>query len=292
MALVNDLEYDVVVIGAGAVGENVAERAVQGGLSTVIVEAQLVGGACSYWACMPSKVLLRSAAALRAAQSVAGSKEAVLGDLDVGAVLARRTSFTHDWNDQSQVDWLSGAGIDLLRGRAKLAGPKRVAVTARDGSTQHIAARHAVAVCTGSAASIPNIPGLAAIEPWTSEDATSASQPPASLAIIGGGVVAVEMATAYAGFGTQVTLLARSQLLADAEPFVGELVTAGLRDLGVDVRCEVSVVEVGSHSPSRSQLTLTDGEPVLAEKVLIATGRRPRTDQLGLESIDLEPGSG
>ncbi len=166
-------EYDVVVIGAGAVGENVADRAVQGGLSAVIVESELVGGECSYWACMPSKALLRAGAAVRAAQDVGGAAQAVTGSIDPRAVLRRRDQFTHEWDDDSQVEWLRGAGIDLVRGHGRLTGTRRVRVTGEDGAVTDLVARAAVAVCTGSAALLPDIPGLAEIAPWTSREATS-----------------------------------------------------------------------------------------------------------------------
>src|SRR2546428_3536748 len=152
-------QYDVVVIGAGSTGENVADRAVKGGLSAVVVEADLVGGECSYWACMPSKALLRPLEALAAARGVAGAREAVTGALDIAAVLARRDSFAAHWNDASQVKWLSDGRIDLVRGHARLAGERRVTVTGGIDLT----ARHAVAVCTGSRAAIPAIPGLAEV---------------------------------------------------------------------------------------------------------------------------------
>ncbi|HCM49557.1 MAG TPA: pyridine nucleotide-disulfide oxidoreductase, partial [Microbacterium sp.] len=126
-------EYDLVVIGAGPVGENVADRAVQGGLRVVIVESELVGGECSYWACMPSKALLRAGSVLRAARAVDGAKQAVTGNVDVAAALVRRTRMTHDWNDSSQVEWLESAGIDLVRGHARIAGRKRVEVTRPGG---------------------------------------------------------------------------------------------------------------------------------------------------------------
>ncbi|MGN6197739.1 FAD-dependent oxidoreductase, partial [Humibacter sp.] len=220
----SEIEYDVVVIGGGAIGENVADRAVQGGMRTVLVESELVGGECSYWACMPSKALLRSGALLRTARNVDGAKQAITGDLDVAAVLRRRDKVTSNWKDDGQVEWLNGANIDLLRGHARLTGPKRVEVTAADGEVTTIAAKHAVAVCTGSASMLPDIEGLIDADPWTSRDATSAQELPSSLAIIGGGVVAAEMATAYAGFGVDVTVIARSGLLGKNEPFAGELV--------------------------------------------------------------------
>ncbi|MBU4466034.1 MAG: NAD(P)/FAD-dependent oxidoreductase [Actinobacteria bacterium] len=281
--------YDLIVIGAGPVGENVADRAVQNGLSVVIVESELVGGECSYWACMPSKALLRSAAALRAARNLDGAKQAVTGELDVAGVLRRRTTMTHDWDDSSQVEWLDGAGIDLVRGHAVLHGVKQVAVSASDGTVTKLTARHAVAVCTGSAALLPDTPGLVDIDPWTSRKATSAQDIPASLAIVGGGVVAVEMATAYAGFGTKVTLVVRGTVLSTMEPFAGELVRASLEDLGVTVRTGVEVTEA-HRTDKNAVLSLSDGGRVVAEQVLVATGRTPRTTDLGLETVGLAPG--
>jgi dihydrolipoamide dehydrogenase len=195
------VEYDLIVLGGGAVGENIADRAVQGGLTAVIVENELVGGECSYWACMPSKALLRSAQVLRAARQVPGAAQAVTGDLDVQAVLARRDSFASNWSDKGQVKWLDSAGIALVRGHGRLTGPKQVTVTAYDGTITDLTARHAVAVATGSDAFIPDIEGLREAGPWTSREATSARSVPDSLAIIGGGVVGAEMATVFAAFG-------------------------------------------------------------------------------------------
>ncbi|MEJ1156145.1 NAD(P)/FAD-dependent oxidoreductase [Microbacterium marmarense] len=284
-----ELEYDLIVIGAGAVGENVAGRAVERGLRTVIVEAELVGGECSYWACMPSKALLRSAAALRAVSDLDGAKQAVTGTLDAAGVLRRRDAMTHEWDDSSQVKWLDGAGIDLVRGHAEFTGEKRVRVTADDGTVTDLVARYAVAVSTGSAALLPDVPGLKEIEPWTSREATSAQQIPNSLAVIGGGVVAVEMATAYATLGTAVTMIVRSELLGGMEPFAGEMVEASLKKMGVTVRAGVSATAAVREGDSAT-LTLSDGSAVSAEQVLVATGRTPRTGDLGLENIGLTPG--
>lgn len=283
-------EYDLIVIGAGAVGENVADRATQGGLRVAIVESELVGGECSYWACMPSKALLRAGSALRAARDVDGAAQAVTGGVDVAAALARRDRITHEWNDASQVEWLEGAGIDLIRGHARLQGRKRVLVTTPEGATVDLVAAHAVAVCTGSAALLPSVPGLAEIRPWTSREATSASSAPATLAIIGGGVVGCEMATAFASFGTHVTLIARSGLLGAMEPFAGELVHAALEEQGVTVLTGVDVASA-ARDDDAAVLTLSDGSSVRAEEVLVAAGRTPRTGDLGLDSVDLAPGS-
>lgn len=281
--------WDVIVIGAGAAGENTADRVVQGGLSAVIVESELVGGECSYWACMPSKALLRSGLALRAAQGVGGAREAVTGGLDTAAVFARRNAFTSNWNDAGQVSWLESAGIDLLRGRGRITGEKSVRVTAADGAELEITANHAVVVSTGSAALLPDVPGLAETRPWTSREATSAASAPDSLLIIGGGVVGTEMATAYASLGTKVTLVARSGLLGALEPFAGELVTAGLESLGVTILSGVSPARA-RRSGGLVVLGLDDGSEVTAAELLVATGRTPVTGDIGLESIGLTPG--
>lgn len=280
--------YDVIIIGAGAVAENVADRVVQGGLTAVLIESELVGGECSYWACMPSKALLRSGLALSAAKRLQGSAEAVTGGLDVSAVFARRNSFTHDWDDSSQVEWVHGAGIDLIRGHGRLDGEKRVVVTAQDDTETVVTARHAVVVATGSDPLLPDIPGLADVSPWTPREATSAQEAPASLAIIGGGVVAVELATAYASFGTLVTILARSGLLGGQEPFAGERVSAALRESGVVIKTGVQPSRVES-TDAGVDIHL-EGEIVSAEKVLVATGRAPRTTDIGLDSVDLPAG--
>jgi dihydrolipoamide dehydrogenase len=282
-------EYDLIVLGAGAVGENVADRAVQGGLTAVLVEHELVGGECSYWACMPSKALLRPAQALRAARQVNGAKEAVTGRLDVAAVLARRDSFTHDWNDDSQVGWAEGAGIAVVRGHGRLTAPKEVTVTTPDGGEVVLRARHAVTISTGSDAFIPDIDGLRDADPWTSRDATSAKATPDSLAIIGGGVVATEMATAYASFGTQVTLISRGGLLAGMEPFAGEMVAEALREQGVNVLLHTETTRVRRTGEGVTVET-GDGGTVTAGEVLVATGRTPRTRDIGLDAIGLTPG--
>jgi len=277
--------YDVIVLGAGSTGENVADYAQRGGLTAVLVESELVGGECSYWACMPSKALLRPVEARSDAQAVAGSREAVTGELDVEAVFARRDSFTSSWRDDGQASWVDGAGMALARGQGRLTGVRTVEV---DGVT--LTARHAVVVCTGSTAALPPIEGLADSRPWTAREATSASAVPVRLAVMGGGVVGVEMATAWRALGAQVTVIERSdRVLANYEPEVGTRVTKILRDSGVEVRVGVSVTKVARDG--QVVATLDDGSTVEADELLVAVGRRAATADLGLSSVGLEPGS-
>lgn len=285
-------EYDVVVLGAGPVGENLADRARAAGLSTAIVESELVGGECSYWACVPSKALLRSVIARAEARRTPGARQAAAAPLDADAVLAHRDAFVSNWKDDGQVGWLDSTGIDLVRGYGRLVEPRRIAVTQPDGQDRFLTARHAVAICTGSRAALPDLPGLVEARPWTSREATSSSTVPRRLAVVGGGVVAVEMATAWNALGSEVTMLIRgSGLLERMEAFAGELVAESLAEAGVKIRTGTSVTAVrrdGADGPVT--LTLDGGETVEADEVLFATGRAPRTDGLGLETVGLTPG--
>ncbi|MGW0086312.1 dihydrolipoyl dehydrogenase family protein [Streptomyces sp. NPDC003393] len=285
--------YDVVVVGAGPVGENVAERTRAAGLTTVIVERELLGGECSFWACEPSKALLRPAVARADARRVPGLDRAVDGPLDVAAVLAHRDRMAAHWTDDDQVDWLDSVSVDLLRGHGRLTGPRQVSVHTADGGTVRLTARHAVALCTGSGPALPDIPGLADVRPWTNREATSADRVPGRLAVVGGGVVAVELATAWQALGAQVTLLVRGDgLLRRMEPFAGELVADELRASGVDIRLKASVTSVTREHGTDGELsiTLADGEQVSTDEILVATGRAPRTADTGLETVGLVPG--
>lgn len=279
-------EFDVVVIGGGAVGENAADRAGRTGLSVALVEHELVGGECSYWACMPSKALLRPGAALASARDAPGAGAAVTGDVDVAATFARRDEVAHQWDDSSQAEWVDGAGITLLRGRARFTAPRTLQV-----GSDVVRARHAVIVATGSAPVIPDVDGLAALPPWTSRDATSAHQVPARLAVIGGGVVGVEMATAFADFGSAVTLLVRGdRLLVGAEPFAADAVAGALAGLGVTVLFGTEA-SAARREDDGVHLRLEGRADLVVDEVLVATGRRPRTAELGLETLGLEPGA-
>jgi pyruvate/2-oxoglutarate dehydrogenase complex dihydrolipoamide dehydrogenase (E3) component len=285
-------QFDVVIIGAGVAGENVAGRTAAAGLSTLIIENELVGGECSYWACMPSKALLRPAAALAEIRRVDGASQAVRGGLDAEHVLARRTIFTHNWSDESQVAWLDSAGINLLRGSARLIGERQVEVKTRDGRTRRLSANHAVAVCTGSKPIVPSVPGLAEADPWTSRDATSATAVPGRLAVLGGGVVGCEMAAAFSALGSQVTLLVRGgRLLPKLEPFAGEAVAAGLRESGVDVKLDAEVGAVDRDDAGvKLEVTVAGETTVLrADEVLVAVGRKPAVEGIGLDAAGLDP---
>lgn len=282
--------YDVVVLGAGPVGENVADRARAAGLSVAIVERELIGGECSYWACVPSKALLRPVLAIADARRVAGAREAASSRIDAAAVFVRRNHSVGDWNDAGQADWIEGIGATLVRGHGRLDGPRRVVVTT-DGGKVILTARHAVVVCTGTRAVLPDLPGMVEARPWTNREATEASSVPGRLAVVGAGGVGVEMATAWAGLGAAVTLLVRGAgLLPRMEPFVGEYVARGLTDAGVDVRTGVSVARLERAGDGPVRLELTDGSALDVDEILFATGRAPLTDDIGLESVGLTPG--
>ncbi len=213
-------EFDVVVIGAGPAGEIAAGRlAERGGKRVAIVERELVGGECSFYACMPSKALLRPAEALREIASVPGAAEAVTRRLDVGAALTRRDQIINDLSDAEQVPWLQSRGIELVRGPARLDGERRVRV-----GDDVLIARDAVVIAVGSGALYPPIPGLAEAGAWSNREITTTREVPRQLVVLGGGVVGVEMAQAWASLGSQVTLIeAVERLLPREEPFVGEL---------------------------------------------------------------------
>ncbi|MEU6259359.1 NAD(P)/FAD-dependent oxidoreductase [Streptomyces sp. NPDC047043] len=284
------IAYDVVVLGAGPVGENVADRTRAAGLSTAVVESELVGGECSYWACVPSKALLRPVIARAEARRVPGLRQSVQGPLDAAAVLAHRNYYTSDWHDGGAAGWLDGIGADLHRGHGRLTGPRTVTVTGSDGGQKVLTARHAVAVCTGTDAVLPDLPGLAEVKPWTSRNATSAQAVPGRLVVVGGGVVATEMATAWQGLGAQVTVLVRGKgLLNRMEPFAGELVAEALTEAGADVRTGTSVESVTRENGT--VVVVTDqGDRIEADEILFATGRRPKTGDIGLDTVGLEPG--
>ena len=292
MAAQVEREFDVIVIGAGAVGENVAERVVKGGLTAVLVEAELVGGECSYWACMPSKALLRPGTALHGAQTVPGAEEAVTRVLDTAAVLKRRNYFTSNWQDDSQVTWVEDTGIGLIRGHGWITGERRVEVAGLDGNGYALAARHAVVVATGSRPSIPPVEGLGDVDFWTTREATSAQEIPERLGVLGGGVAGTELAQAFARLGSSVTLVARGELLGAFPTPAAELVQAGLRADGVRLHLRTRTDTVRENEDGSLALGLEDGSSVEVDKLLVATGRHPGLEGIGLESVGLSADEG
>lgn len=285
-------EFDVIVIGAGAVGENVADRAVQGGLTAVLIEAELVGGECSYWACMPSKALLRPGTALHGAQTVPGAAEAVTRTLDTAAVLKRRDYFTSNWQDDGQVKWLQDTGIELIRGHGWITDTRKVEVAGLDGNSYALSARHAVVVATGSSPTVPPVQGLSDVDYWTTREATSASEIPRRLAVLGGGVAGTELAQAFARLGTSVTLVARGSLLRAFPEEAAALVAAGLRADGVGLHLHTGTDSVRENDDGTLTLELADGGTVTADKLLVTTGRHPALEGIGLESVGLTAADG
>ena len=281
-----DKQFDAIVLGAGAPGEVCAGRLADGGLSVAIVEQHLVGGECSYYACMPSKALLRPSDLLAEARRVPGI--AVDEHLDPRAVLDRRDEVIHDRDDSGQLPWLEEHGIELFRGSGRLDGERRVRV-----GEDLLGARRAIVVATGSGATMPPIEGLDAARPWNNRDATTAKHVPESMVVLGGGPVGSELSQAWSSLGCRVTLIEGGpHLLSREEPFAGEEVTKALRENhGVDVRTGSKAVRV-SRDGDVVTLTLDDGSEVGAAEILIAVGRKPRTDEIGLETIGVEAGKG
>jgi dihydrolipoamide dehydrogenase len=277
--------FDVIVIGAGPAGEVVAYELAGQGCSVAVVEAELVGGECAFYACMPSKALLRPAEVLAEARRVPGAAQAITGSLDVAATLARRDEVIHSLDDGSQASWLDEHGITLIRGHGRLAGERRVSV-----GDQRYEARTAVVVAVGSTAAIPPIPGLADSRPWTNREVTTAHEIPARLIVLGGGVVGVEMAQAYSELGASVTIVeALDRLVAGEEAFVGEELVAAFRERGVDIRLGVTAESV-DRDWAGVKVELSNRQAVEGEEILVAVGRRPLTEDLGLETVGLTPG--
>jgi pyruvate/2-oxoglutarate dehydrogenase complex dihydrolipoamide dehydrogenase (E3) component len=268
----------VVILGGGSTGEAAAGalRGFEPDTPITLVEQGLVGGECSYFACMPSKALLRPPEAIAAARLVPGAAEAVTGAIDVERAFWHRDQVTGDLDDSSQEEWLAGREIELVRGTARVAGPGAVEV---DGRTIGFGR---LLVATGSVPTMPPIPGLAEADPWTNREATSTHEVPGRLIVIGAGPVGCELAQAFGRMGSQVTIVDLAErLLPRDHPDAGKLIADVLRSEGVDLRLGVRPerVEPGV------RLHLEGGETIAADRVLVAAGRRPNVEGLGLEAL-------
>ncbi|OAP61397.1 hypothetical protein AYL99_03600 [Fonsecaea erecta] len=283
--------FDVVVIGSGPVGRQVATKTAEAGLSAVIIEEELWGGECPFWACMPSKAILRPGEALAAARQVGGARQLIAADrlVDVPGVFERRDKVTHKWDDDFFVDLSLKQKCSVVRGRGSIIAERKVLVKNVNGQEKTLVANQAVVIATGSDPAIPGeIQGIDHIDYWTPREATAADTVPEHLIIVGSGVVGCEMATAFSTFGSKVTMIsATSEVLGRYEPEAGKRVREALMARNVDFHLSSRVAEAWKEGDSKISVKLGSGQVVTGSTLLIATGRKPRTQNIGLENIGL-----
>ena len=268
--------YDVIVIGSGPAGRALAVRTASKNLSTIIVEEELFGGDCPFWACIPSKALLRPGEALEAARQLGGARELIHGKniIDETAVFTRRDFFVRKWDDQFLIDFThsQNADIAVVRGKGVLTGEKRVKVSNVAGEEMSLEAKHAVVLATGSSPIVPDIPGLKDVMPWTPREATASDHVPEHLMILGGGVVGCEMATFYGSFQKKVTLISSScALLPRFESEAGKRVQKALEERGVSVQVTTNV-KAFRKTGEGFEAELSSGKTITGTTVLVATG--------------------
>ncbi len=278
-------QVDVVVVGMGPGGEDVAERLAEAGLDVVGIDAELVGGECPYWGCIPTKMMVRAADLLAEARRVNGMSGSSTVHPSWDPVAARiRDEATDDWDDTVAVERFEGKGGRFVRGWARLAGPGRVVVGDRE-----FAARRAVVVASGARPWIPPVAGLAGTPFWTNREAVRTTQVPHTLVVLGGGSIGVEMAQVFRRFGAQVTVLETApHLVGPEEPEAAAVLGDVFGAEGIEVRTSVEVESVG-YDGQRFAVELAEGQPLLADQLLVATGRRVDLERLDVASVGLDP---